>query len=262
MPRRSLILSIAIILSALNIHAEDWPIYKGNIYFTGNNDEITVKNNNLKWLFQADNVVLNPITSDGMIYFIDMSKKVYCLDEETGRLRWKKDLISLSSQFRGSTKVFGKSKYPLIRDDKLLITDNIVMYALNKHTGDVVWARTGMRSDDPNLNVKDEKSIPLKDRSDPVRGAGNWNPEKSTYAMVDSIYSDPVIVGDIIYYGTRNELMSRDVNNGHMIWNNNEIKSWSKFPSFYDEYIFTQSMDYTKNTYSLYCLKADTGKSV
>lgn len=261
MLRKSLLVSAIILLSSLSTLADDWPIYKGNIYFTGNNDEITVKNSNLKWLYQADNVVLNPITSDGKVYFLDLVKNVYCLDEERGRLLWKVSLMELSSQFRASGKAFGKEKYPLIKGNRLFITDNIALYCLDKNTGSVIWARTGMRTDDPNLRVNTEK-IPLKDRTDPVRGSGNWNPEKSTYAMVDSIYSDPVIIGDVIYYGTRNELMSREIVNGHMLWNNDEIKSWSKFPSFYDEYIFTQSMDYKKNTYSLYCLKADTGKSV
>ena len=53
------------------LYGSDWPIYKGNIYFTGNNDEIVIKNNNLKWLFQADEQVYNPIVSDGRIYFVD-----------------------------------------------------------------------------------------------------------------------------------------------------------------------------------------------
>ena len=66
--------------------ASDWPIYKGNIYYTGNNDEITVKNNNLKWLFQASDMIYNPIVSDGMIYFVDIKKNVYCLDENSGKL--------------------------------------------------------------------------------------------------------------------------------------------------------------------------------
>ncbi len=262
MLRKNLLLIPLIIISSLTLRAEDWPIYKGNIYFTGNNDEITVKNSNLKWLFQADNVVLNPITSDGRVYFLDLVKNVYCLDEERGRLIWKVSLMELSSQFRASGKAFGKGKYPLIRGDRLFITDNIALYCLDKRTGKVIWARTGMRSDDANLKVKPMERVPLKDRTDPVRGSKNWNPEKSTYAMVDSIYSDPVIIGDVIYYGTRNELISRELVNGHMLWNNDEIKSWSKFPSFYDEYIFTQSMDYRKNTYSLYCLRADTGKTV
>ncbi len=262
MKRILLIFTMLFLISGPLLPAEDWPIYKGNIYFTGNNDEITVKNNNLKWLYQATQTVLNPIASDGMIFFIDIAKNVYCLDEETGKLRWKIDLHVLASEFRGSTKSFGTTKYPLIKGDTLIITDNIAIYAMNKYTGNVLWARTGMRSDDLNLKAPENKSTKLKDRTDPVKGSGNWNPEKSTYAMVDSIYSDPVIVGDVIYYGTRNEFISRDITNGHMLWNNDEIKSWSKFPSFYDEYIFTQSMDYKTNIFTLFCLNAKTGAKV
>jgi outer membrane protein OmpA-like peptidoglycan-associated protein/outer membrane protein assembly factor BamB len=262
MKKTAIILLILLVSVSILNASDDWPIYKGNIYFTGNNDEITVKNNNLKWLYQATEAVLNPIASDGMIFFLDLSKNVYCLDEESGKLRWKIDLHELAGQFRGSTKSFGKSKYPLIKGDKLLITDNIAIYALNKYTGKVIWARTGMRSDDLNLKTPDNKYIKLKDRTDPVKGSGNWTPEKSTYAMVDSIYSDPVIVGETIYYGTRNEFISRNINNGHMNWNNDEIKSWSKFPSFYDEFLFTQSMDYKTNTYTLFCLKAASGEKV
>lgn len=81
------------------VASSDWPIYKGNIFFTGNNDEITVKNNNLKWLFQAADMVYNPIISDGMVYFVDIRKNVYCLDEDSGRLIWKLDLKQLSARF-------------------------------------------------------------------------------------------------------------------------------------------------------------------
>jgi len=262
MIRKAFITLTAFLLPVLSVFAQDWPIYKGNIYFTGNNDEITVKNGNLKWLYQATEMVLNPIASDGMIFFLDLSKNVYCLDEETGKLKWKVDLHDIGARFRGSTKTFGTAKYPLIKGDRLFITDNIALYALNKYTGKVIWARTGMRSNDPNLKVPDGKTVPLKDRKDPVKGMGNWNPSKSTYAMVDSIYSDPVIVGDIIYYGTRNEFISRDITNGHMLWNNDEIKSWSRFPSFYDEFLFTQSMNYKTGTYSLYCLRARNGEKL
>jgi outer membrane protein OmpA-like peptidoglycan-associated protein len=261
--RRIIFLAIAILIFQSLLYAEDdWPIYKGNIYFTGNNDEITVKNNNLKWLFQADEAVLNPIASDGMIFFLDLAKRVYCLDEESGKLKWKIDLHNLASEFRGATKTFGKSKYPLIKGDKLFITDNIAIYAINKYTGKVIWARTGMRSSDPNLKTPESNNTNLKDRTDPVKGSGNWAPEKSTYAIVDSIYSDPVIIGDVIYYGTRNEFISREIKNGNMLWNNDQIKSWSRFPSFYDDYIFTQSMDYKTNIYTLFCISAKNGEKI
>jgi len=241
--------------------SNDWPIFKGNIYYTGNNDEITVKNGNLKWLYQAENRVLNPIVSAGRIYFLDLAKKVYCLDEERGKPIWIIDLRKISSQFRASGRTFGKSKYPLIKGDKLFITDNIALYCINKYTGKIIWARTGMRTGDPNLSVPKHTNRGLSGRN-PVYNSGNWRPKKSTYAMVDSIYSDPVIVDNTIYYGTRKELLSRDISNGHLKWNNDNIKSWSKFPSFYDKYLFTQSMDYKTNTYTLYCLDSKSGRAI
>ncbi len=259
--KRLLFITITLLFWPVIVYSSDWPIYKGNIYYTGNNDEITVKNGNLKWLYEASNRVLNPIVSSGKIYFIDLAKKVYCLDEETGKALWVSDLRQISSQFRSATKSFGKSKYPLIKGNMLFISDNIALYCLDKNSGRVIWARTGMRTGDPNLDVQKNKYSGLGGRN-PVYGSGNWQPGKSTYAMVDSIYSDPVIVGDVIYYGTRKELLSRDINNGHLLWNNDEIKSWSKFPSFYDKYLFTQSMDYTKGIYTLYCLDSKTGKKI
>ncbi len=258
--KKRFLLTIALLLS-LPAVGKDWPIYKGNIYFTGNNDEITVKNSNLKWLYQASNRTLNPIVSSGKIYFLDLAKKVYCLDQETGKPIWIQDLRRISSRFRVASKSFGKSKYPLIKGDRLFISDNIALYCMNKNTGDIIWARTGMRQSDPNLRTPTYKRQNTGFR-DPVRSSGNWRPRKSTYAIVDSIYSDPVIVGDTIYYGTRQELLSRNIKSGKLLWSNDNIKSWSKFPSFYDGYLFTQSMDYRSNTYTLLCMDSSSGRII
>lgn len=236
--------------------AADWPIYKGNIFYTGNNDEITVKNNNLKWLFQASDTVFNPIVSDGMVYFVDMKKNVYCLDEESGKLKWKLSLSALSRQFLPNVKSAGKVKYPLVKDHRLILTDNFVIYCLDKRSGEVLWARTGMR-DEKDLFDRDSEYNKKTPTWQP--GEKNWDPTKHSTTLVDGIYSDPVITGDMIYYGTRNVFISREIVQGHMKWDNKQVKSWSGFPSFYDDYIFTQSMDYGKDTYALYCLDANTG---
>jgi outer membrane protein OmpA-like peptidoglycan-associated protein/outer membrane protein assembly factor BamB len=237
--------------------ASDWPIYKGNIFYTGNNDEITVKNNNLKWLFQAADMVYNPIISDGMIYFVDIRKNIYCLDEDTGKLKWKINLTELSAQFTPGSKAAGKVKYPLVKDHRLVLTDNFVIYCLDKRTGAPLWARTGMR-DEKELFDKNSEYNKKTPRWEPGREK-SWDPAKHSTTLVDGIYSDPVIHNDMIYYGTRNVFMSREILQGHLKWDNKSVKSYSGFPSFYDNYIFTQSMDYSKNSYSLYCLDAETG---
>jgi outer membrane protein assembly factor BamB len=142
--KRHLVVLIILLIMTNMAAASDWPIYKGNIFFTGNNDEITVKNNNLKWLYQATDMVYNPIISDGMVFFVDIKKNVYCLEEESGKLLWKINLKELSAQF-GSDKSAGKVKYPLVKDQRLILTDNFVIYCLDKRTGKPLWARTGMR---------------------------------------------------------------------------------------------------------------------
>ncbi|MCP4132527.1 MAG: PQQ-binding-like beta-propeller repeat protein [bacterium] len=222
----------------LSSQGSDWPIFKGNIYFTGNNDEIIVKNNNLKWLFQANARIFNPIVSDSRVYFVDIKGYLYCLDEEFGKVIWKVNLKKISSQFKAFSRAAGKVKYPLIKGNILFLTDPIAIYAFDKRTGRVIWARTGMR-------MEQNKPTGLYgSRSRP---------------MVDGIYSDPVIRGDRIFYGTRKMFMSRETRNGHEKWNNRNIKSFSGFPTFYDDMVFTQSMDYGSGRYVVHCLDSASG---
>jgi len=233
-----LLIILGILVQSASLRAGDWPIYKGNIYFTGNNDEITVKNNNLKWLFQADDRVFNPVVSDGRVYFVDLKGAVYCIDEEKGRLIWKTDLKKIASVFRSRSSAAGKVKYPLIKDNMLVISDPIAIYALDKASGAVIWARTGVREEEQKFSGP----------------AG-----RAALPMVDGIYADPIILDNEIYYGTRNMFISREIRNGHLRWDNKKIKTYSGFPSFYDELVFAQSMDFSTGRYELHCLNAASG---
>ena len=234
-------LFLSIIIPAQNSYSDDWPIYKGNIYFTGNNDEIIVKNSKLKWLFQSGDRIFNPVVSDGDVFFIDRVAKIYSLDQDRGTLNWLTDSKKISAQFKALSRSAGKIKYPLISDNKLIVSDPIAIYAFDKHNGSVIWARTGLRMD----TIK------------PQGLSGR------TYTtVVDGIYSDPIVTDQVIYYGTRNMFLSRETRNGHVKWDNREIKSYSGFPTFYDEFVITQSMNYQTNIYTVHCLKSATGKEL
>jgi outer membrane protein OmpA-like peptidoglycan-associated protein/outer membrane protein assembly factor BamB len=225
------------------LFSQDWPIYKGNLYFTGNNDEIVVSNNNLKWLFQADERTFNPVVSDGRVYFLDQKADLYCLDEEYGRLLWKVDFQKISNQFKAFSKSAGKVKYPLIKGNTLFLSDPIAIYALDKRTGAVLWARTGMR----------EENLPA---------AASGLSGRKPLPMVDGIYSDPVLHEDAIYYGTRNMFLARETRNGHESWQNRDIKTYSAYPTYYDDTIVTQSMDFQKNEYRVIRLDSQSGKEI
>ncbi len=219
-------------LLTLSAYSADWPIYKGNLYFTGNNDQIIVKNNSLKWLFMASNYIFNPIVSDGRVYFSDMDKIVYCVDEETGRQIWNLDMKAVSSHFAGSAGVPGKVKYPIIRGNSLFLSDATAIYCLDKTNGRILWARAGLQE----------------------------NEKKA--AVIDGIYADPILSGDNLYYGTRKNFIAREVYNGHVVWSNQEIESYSGFPTYYDDKILAQSRDYKNNAFFILCLDQYTGKTI
>ncbi len=215
------------------LHASsDWPIYKGNEYFTGNNDQIIVKNNSLKWLYQASNYVYYPVVSDGRVYFADLGKVIYCLDEERGTLLWKFDMKAVSSRFRGAAGVAGKIKYPLVKGPYLYLSDATAIYCLNKTNGIVVWARAG------------------------------YQESQSNTAVIDGIYSDPIILDRTIYYGTRTVFLARETANGHVVWNRPGISAMGGFPTYHDRFLLTGSRDYKANTFSVHCLDASTGQDV
>jgi len=217
------------------VFAGDWPVYKGNLYLTGNNDEIVIKNNHIKWIFEGKTPVYNPVVSDGIVYIIDKQAIIYALDEGSGEVLWQQSLVEISKRFVGTARSAGKVKYPVIKGKFLIVTDSTMIYAFDKRTGGVVWSRTAMY---------DEKNLQ------------NYNTVR-----IDGIYSDPVIHENSILYGTRNVFMARSLTNGALLWNRLDIESYSGFPIFYDSLIFTQSSDYGEKAYYLYCLDLNTGET-
>lgn len=232
MTARTLILVFLSAAACGHLSASDWPVYKGNIYYTGNNDELIVKTNLLKWQFRAAGQVYNPIVSDGRVYLADIGKTVYCLSEETGELIWSVSLTEISRRFGSASAVAGKIKYPVLSGPYLFLSDATALYCLDKVTGRVVWARAGVQESD-----------------------------KVSF-VTDSIYADPILSEGRVYYGTRKNFLSRDLNNGHIRWTNNSITSWGGFPSVFSGYVFTQSKDLKKNRFTVICLDAATGHVV
>ncbi len=226
---------ILLSIPILPLGAGNWPIYKGNIYLTGNNDNVPVKNSNLKWLYQAGEKVYNPVVNDGIVYMVGKSRALYAVDEDRGKLLWKVDMNKIARQFYANIRAPGKIKYPLVYGPWLILSDPVAVYCFNKKTGKVIWARTGMRHEEK-----------------PAGGR--------TRALVDGIYGDPVIHNGIIFYGTRKVFAARDITNGHLLWSRGDISTYSGFPFFFDDMILTQSMDFATNSYRVLALDARTGK--
>jgi outer membrane protein assembly factor BamB len=80
-----------------------------------------------------------PTVDGGLIYAVGTSGAVVCIDAETGKVRWSKNL---EKDFGGKNPGWKYSESPLVDADKLVCTPggrDAVMAALNKKTGDVLW---------------------------------------------------------------------------------------------------------------------------
>ena len=108
---------------------EDWPIYKGNVYFTANNDDIAPLNQGILWYLQTDNIINAPIASEGVLYFTTRDGYLHAVNQQDGKRLYKK-------------KLFLKALRSLVLKEKyLIVTDFQWLYCYDKKTGEIIWAR-------------------------------------------------------------------------------------------------------------------------
>ncbi len=93
---------------------------------------------------KGDNGPRGTVTiNEGKLYLISGLGYLYCFDQATLNLIWKKDLLK---EYNGSNIKFGITESPLIVGDKVIATpggkeSNVV--ALNKNTGKLIWSSAG-----------------------------------------------------------------------------------------------------------------------
>jgi len=81
--------------------------------------------------------------SDGKLYLISGQGDLYCYDQQTLDLVWKKNILA---EYNASNIKWGITESPLIVGDKVIVTpggkeNNVV--ALNKKTGELIWSCPG-----------------------------------------------------------------------------------------------------------------------
>ena len=81
--------------------------------------------------------------NDGKLYLMSGVGNLYCIDQETLNVVWKKDMLT---EYKASNIQWGIAETPLIVGDKIIATpggkeNNVV--ALNKKTGKLIWSSAG-----------------------------------------------------------------------------------------------------------------------
>ncbi len=87
----------------------------------------------------SDGPRCTPTVDDGLIYAVGTAGDVVCIDADTGKVRWSKNL---QADLGGKNPGWKYSESPLVDGDKLLCTPggrNAVIAALNKKTGELIW---------------------------------------------------------------------------------------------------------------------------
>lgn len=80
-----------------------------------------------------------PTIDGAWAYALGVSGDLVCLEAGSGKLRWRKNLVS---DFGGRVPGWGYSESPLVDGDKVIATPGgrtATLVALNKNTGDVIW---------------------------------------------------------------------------------------------------------------------------
>ncbi|MBL8992888.1 MAG: PQQ-binding-like beta-propeller repeat protein, partial [Spirochaetia bacterium] len=109
--------------------AADWPIYRGNVFFTGNNDEVAPTNTRIFYTVKTDAKIFYPIISDGVVFFTTGAGCLYAIDEETGELRFR---VKMQSPAIRQSVIYGSN---------LIAADTQWLYDYDKKSGTILWAR-------------------------------------------------------------------------------------------------------------------------
>jgi outer membrane protein assembly factor BamB len=107
---------------------------------------------------------------DGILYIADFSGLFHCLDAKSGKVHWTYDMLSASWAS------------PLVVDGKVYIGDE---------DGDVAIFR---HSADPNVAMKEE--------------GGEMVPHYGEINMANSVYSTPIVAGNVLYIANRTHLFA------------------------------------------------------
>ena len=166
--------------------------------------------------------------NDGMLYLISGMCDIYCFDQNTLNLVWKKNFIT---DFNGKNIQWGICETPLIIDEKLIATpggEKHNMVALNKKNGELIWSSSGKGD--------------------------------------QSAYCSPLYIGDqqtpqIVTF-TANHIIGVDAANGKLLWsheNKNRHSVHANTPVYSDNMILCTS-GYGRGTTMLRLI--DGGKNV
>ena len=207
-----------------------------------------------------------PTVDSGKVYVLSRLGIITCLEEKTGTLIWKRDLMA---DFAGHRPGWDLAASPFIDQQKLILSPggaDAAVVALDKTTGATIWKGGG--SDVPGYATPVLATINNKRQYvmftikgvmgvDTESGEKLWSYPWITGADVNA--ATPIVIGNTVFittaYGHGAALLDITQNPPSLIWHKTVVQACFTRPIYADGYIYT-----TTDGNHLMCVDAKTGE--
>lgn len=192
-----------------------------------------------KWYDGGTHVT--PTIDDGKVYTLSKFGKVFCLSLADGKVIWQKEL-------KFKIPEWGFAGSPVITGDKVIYNVSDKGVALNKTTGEIIWAGENKASGYSTavIETKDNQTIAYLFDGDNLRclnadtGNAIWSyPWKTQYGVNAA---DPIVMGQEIFMtaGYNHGCCLIKIEDGQpvSVWENKNMRSQMSGPVVIDGYIY------------------------
>ena len=228
-----------------------------------------------RYSFESNTDPCSTPTIDGeYVYALNTDGILLCLRIKNGKLKWRKDLVN---DLKTEKIPFGFSGSPIIEGDRIILNVNTSGIALDKNTGNLIWASAVHAGD---INENGYHSTPVIYSQNGNRRAlilgctGLFLVELATgktiwfygrYHINYTPIADPIVNGNKVFISTsafainpQCVLLDISGNEPVAVWQNAGMRNETSTPVLVDEYLY--GCDGVEGGYSLRCVNWKNGK--
>ena len=249
--RKTVAIIVIIFLFTTGIaQASDWPMFHHDARHTGATDERIPDDLGLLWSYETEgSVQSSPAIADGKVFVGSNDGKIYCVDENTGKLIWSREI---GNWIKSS---------PAVSNGKVFVGGSHKIYCLNANNGDLIWSyETGsLVGSSPTIadgrvfvGSYDEKIYCLDENT----GKLIWSYNTGYYVTSSPTVAD----GKVFVTMGVGVLCCLNENNGEFIWRSSTDGKVDchHTPAVSEGRVFVGS----DSNDGIYCLNADNGELI